>query len=125
MGPRPLRRNGAGTAAQSQVSHYRIRPRAAVDLAEHFSNIARDKLAPADRFLKIAENSFARLAAMPGIGRVWESPESLLQGVRVYPLPSPYRSYLVFYRISEERAVEILAVLHAARDIGALIEDLL
>ena len=107
------------------MNQYRTRPRAEQDLIEHFAYIARDKVAPADRFLKVAEESFTRLVEMPGLGRAWESPDPKLQGIHVYPLPSPYRSYLVFYRVSADGDIEILSVLHAARDIGALIEDIL
>jgi plasmid stabilization system protein ParE len=49
------------------------RPRAQADLVEHFAFIAADKLAPAERFLKVAEEGFERLAQMPGLGRAWES----------------------------------------------------
>ena len=106
------------------MSQYRVRPRAERDLIEHFAYIARDKVAPAERFLKAAEQCFERLAAMPQMGRAWESPHKALAGVRVCPMPAPYRSYLVFYRLDEKQAVEILAVLHGARDIGSVLGDI-
>ena len=65
------------------MSVYHVRPRAEQDLKENFAYIARDKIAPADRFLVIAEQAFGRLAAMPGTGRVWESRHPKLQGIRV------------------------------------------
>jgi plasmid stabilization system protein ParE len=107
------------------MNRYRTTPRAERDLVEHYAYIARDKIAPADRFLKTAEQSFERLAEMPGAGRAWESETPQLQGVRVYPMAPPYRNYLVFYRIVEDQAIEILAILHAARDVGAILEDIL
>jgi toxin ParE1/3/4 len=93
-------------------------------LAEHFAYIARDKIAPADRFLKVAEESFQRLADTPGIGRAWESSSRALHGIRLYPMPSPYSKYLIFYRLADDQAAEILAVLHGARDIGNLMGDI-
>ena len=84
------------------MSDYRITPRAEQDLIEHFAFIARDKIVPADRFLQVAEESFERLSAMPGMGRAFESSHSKLQGIRVYPMPSPYRNYLIFYRFVTE-----------------------
>jgi len=107
------------------VKDYRLTPRAERHLVEHFGHIAKDKVAPAARFLMVAERAFEGLAAMPGMGRAWESPKPALRGVRVYPLPGPYRSYLVFYRILDDRVVEVLAVLHAARDVGPILEDIL
>jgi len=103
---------------------YRSTPRAERDLIEHYAFIARDKIAPADEFLKVAEQSFARLAVMPGMRRAWESANRRLAGVRVYPMLAPYRSYLIFYRIAAD-VLEALAVLHGSRDIGAVLEELL
>jgi plasmid stabilization system protein ParE len=51
------------------MSQYRVRPRAERDLIQHFAYIARDKVAPAERFLKAAERCFGRLTVMPQIGR--------------------------------------------------------
>jgi toxin ParE1/3/4 len=98
------------------------RPRAKADLIEHYSHIARDKAAPAERFLRVAESAFELLARTPAIGTVWVSPNPRLAGVRVYPLPRGFRNYLVFYRPLPD-GVEILAVLHGARDLGAVLED--
>jgi toxin ParE1/3/4 len=99
------------------------KPRAERDLIEHFAYIARDKTAPAERFLRVAEESFNRLADMPGIGRKWESSQPHLAGIRVYPMPSGFRSYLIFYRLTD-KVVEILCVLHGARDLGPLLDSL-
>ena len=82
------------------------RPRVERDLMEHFSYIARDKIQPALKFLEVAEQTFERLAEMPGLGREWESPSPHLSDIRVYPMPR-YRNYLVFYRPRED-GVEIL-----------------
>jgi plasmid stabilization system protein ParE len=107
------------------MSRYGTTPRAQRDLIEHYAYIARDKIAPADRFLKVADQTFQRIADMPRAGRVWESTNSKMSGIRVYPMPSPYRSYLVFYRIADPETVSILAVLHGARNIDALLDDII
>jgi plasmid stabilization system protein ParE len=107
------------------VSSYRTRPRVEQDLRDHFSNIALDKIAPADRFLRVAEQVFERLAAFPGMGRVWDSHNPRLGGLRVCPMPSPYRKYLVFYQIISDREVEILTVLHASRNVEGLLGEIL
>jgi toxin ParE1/3/4 len=99
------------------------KPQAISDLMDHFTVIARDKFRPALRFLKVAEDSFDRLAAMPTIGTKWESPLAHLQDVRFYPMPSGFRNYLVFYRETED-GIEVIAVLHGARDLEHVIEML-
>jgi toxin ParE1/3/4 len=99
------------------------RPRFSRDLVEQFAFIAADKLAPAERFLKVAADSIERLADMPGIGRVWESPLPHLAGVRVYPMPSGFRSYLIFYRLLDG-GIELLALIHGSRDLAAVLDSL-
>jgi toxin ParE1/3/4 len=98
------------------------RPRAKADLIEHFAFIARDKLEPAERFLRVVEATFEVLARMPGIGRLWESANPRLSDVRVYPLPRRFRNYLVFYRTTRD-GIEILRVIHGARDLGAAMQE--
>jgi toxin ParE1/3/4 len=96
------------------------KPQAQRDLINHFAYIARDKLKPAIKFLKVAEKAVETLAAMPTSGREWSSANPLLAGIRVYIMPSPYRNYLIFYRFSED-ALEILTVLHGARDLQTVL----
>ena len=98
------------------------RPRVKADLAGHYAFIARDKVEPAERFLREAQVAFERLAHMPGLGRTWESPDPRLDGVRVYPLPHGFRNYLVFYKPVPE-GIEVMAVLHGARDLGAILHE--
>jgi toxin ParE1/3/4 len=103
-----------------------IRPREAVDhqLAEHYEYIAQDKVEPAERFLVVAAESFERLAQWPEIGLPWKSNRPTHRGLRYYPMPAPYRSYLIFYR-STEQTLDVIAVLHAARDLQDAISELL
>jgi len=98
------------------------RPRAIADLIEHYSYIAHDKVEPAERFLQQVEKTFDLIARFPGIGRAWESKQPRLAGVRVYPIPR-FRNYLIFYR-PIKAGVEILTVLHGARDLGAVLDEL-
>ena len=93
------------------------KPVVARDLDELFDFIAQDKLEPAERFLEVAAESFEFLASMPGAGRRWESKEARLEGIRVYPMPDPYHSYLIFYHAISD-GIEVLRVQHGARDLG-------
>ena len=100
------------------------KPQVERDLIDHFSYIARDKIEPAKRFLHVAEKSFNDLAKNQDLGHSWQSPLPQLAGIRVYPMPSPFRNYLVFYRPIEE-GIEVLTVLHGARHLQAILERLL
>ena len=93
------------------------------DLLDHFAYIAADRPDAADRFLLVAEDSFTRLGHAPDIGRSWPSNSPHLADVRVQPLPRGFRRYLVFYRPTSE-GVEVLRVLHSARDILAVLGEI-
>lgn len=99
------------------------KPQVERDLVDHFSFIAKDKLEPAERFLKAAEETFHLLAANPDAGALWKSSHPGLADIRVHSLPRPYQKYLVFYRPSKQ-LVEILTVLHGSRDLAAIIDDI-
>jgi len=96
------------------------KPQAERDLIEHFAFIARDKLKPAIRFLRVASDTFEKLAVMPNMGRAWMSSDPRLAGIRAYVMPSPFRNYLIFYRFTDS-ALEILTILHGARDLEAVL----
>jgi toxin ParE1/3/4 len=100
------------------------KPRVLDDLVHHYAYIAQDKIDPAERFLRVAEESFLRLAGMPSIGTKWPSRHRALAEIHVYPMPSPYRSYLIFYRVVPH-GVEILTVLHGARDLEKTLRNIL
>ncbi len=77
----------------------------------------------ADRFFARAEATLVRLASMPGIGTPYEPDEALYADLRYLPVDR-FRKYLVFYR-SVPGGIEVLRVLHGARDIsGILAEEL-
>lgn len=92
-------------------------PRARLDLQEIGDYIARDSQAQAPRFVDAIERRC----------------KSLLTASERYPLVPRHEarqirqalhgSYLIFYRIRADR-VEVLRVLHGARDIDSLIADL-
>ena len=105
------------------MKRFFVKPQAERDLIEHYAYIALDKINPALRLLEIADDSFQRLADMPGMGRRWHSANPNLAGLRVYPLPHGYRNYLVFYRPIAD-GIEIIRILHAARDVGSILDEL-
>jgi toxin ParE1/3/4 len=99
---------------------FRRSPRAIADLAEYARYIFRDNPGVAERFAAAAESTFAKIADMPEMGRVWQPEEPRLSRVRRISLPSPFDNYLVFYR-HDHNELQILRVLHAARDLSDLV----
>jgi toxin ParE1/3/4 len=65
-------------------------------------------------FFDAAEAAFARLAALPSIGATVPFASTLAQGMRVWRVEG-FERYLIFYR-AVEHGIEVVRVLHAARD---------
>ncbi len=78
------------------------------DLDDIWLWIARDSPANAQRFVSEIADHFPMLAAFPRTGRL--CPE-LKPGMRRFPV----HKYVIYYR-ETKRGVEILRVLHGARD---------
>ena len=94
---------------------------AELDLTEHVAYLARERPSAALRFIDAVERAFARLAAMPEIGPVRQFNNHRLLGIRMWPVPG-FRNYLIFYRIATDD-IQILPVLHAARDPESMLEE--
>ena len=103
------------------TKHVRLTPRARDDIIEGALYIAGDDPAAAERFLTAVERTFDTLARSPHIGAARTFANPLLQGVRMFPVTG-FRNHLVFYR-PVDTAVEIIRVLHAARDIEGLFQQ--
>lgn len=86
---------------------------ARIDLDDIWFHIATDSPANADRFLdRLADVATGTLAVAPLSGR---EREELGDGLRSLPV----ENYLIFYRV-RDGAVEVLRILHGARDLGAI-----
>ena len=83
--------------------------------------IAENNLDASDRFLASAEETFKQLAKTPQMGKLSQPPHPQLAGVRQQAIKG-FRKYLIFYRFTETE-VEILRVLHGARDIAEIFEQ--
>lgn len=99
-------------------------PRVERDLTEFYAYIAMDKVAPAERLLVVAAESFERLATTPSLGAVWRSRWPQLKGIRLYPMPAPYRNYIILYR-SNEQILEVIAIVHGARNLNRRLREIL
>ncbi|HLX71996.1 MAG TPA: type II toxin-antitoxin system RelE/ParE family toxin, partial [Verrucomicrobiae bacterium] len=87
---------------------------AAADLDEIWSYIAQDNPDAADKLMAAFASRFLRLASMPELGR---SRAELSLGLRGFPVGR----YVIFYR-QRECHIEIIRVLHGARDFPPLFE---
>lgn len=96
-------------------------PTAVDDLREQSDYFAESSIDTAARFLRAANETFENLARMPGMGSRQQFHSKRLQGLRRWQVQG-FPAHLVFYRTHEE-AVEILRVLHGARDIETILED--
>jgi toxin ParE1/3/4 len=96
------------------VSELRISPRASSDLIEIWSYIADDSIANADAFIDKLHETMQLLAGKPGLGRHREELAAEMQSF-------PFGRYIIFYRVVTS-AIEIVRVLHGARDIESIFD---
>jgi toxin ParE1/3/4 len=96
------------------------RPRARQDLDEAAAYIqAQRGPRSAIRFLRAAESTLARLAGMPRRGSCYDPEDPLYAGLRYSPV-TRHRRFIVFYRPLPD-GIEVLRVLHGARDIAGIL----
>ena len=96
-----------------------IRPAADRDIDEHYSYIAAEREEAADRFLEALADALQRLSDLPGIGRERLTDSLRLAGIREWPLKG-FEKHIIFYRFVDDR-IDVLRILHAARDIDAVL----
>jgi len=97
-----------------------ILPQANVELHDQAEYISIGNEDMARRFFAAAETTFRDLIAMPGIGRRSQFRNARLRVLRSWRIRG-FENWLIFYRVTEE-AVEVVRVLHGARDLEALFE---
>jgi len=88
------------------------------DLALQVDYLARRRPAVARRYLRAVEDAYRRIAALPDIGRRRNVAVPELKDLRVWPVPG-FPRYRIYYRPTAV-GVEILRVLHTARDLRRL-----
>jgi toxin ParE1/3/4 len=96
------------------MKQYRVSDTARADLDEIWLFIAQDNPEAADRFIRLIVSRFPTLASMPYLGR---QRAELSPGLRSFPV----QRYIIFYHPRED-GVEIVRVLHGARDFPPLFE---
>jgi len=99
-----------------------VLPKAREDLEEIAAYIGADNLDAALRVIDAIEVAFGKLAVNPELGvELKELSKSSLQNLRMWVVPR-FRNYLIFYRPTAN-GVEVVRVLHGARDLRNLLEQ--
>lgn len=102
-----------------------VAPAARADLLSQWNFYADDVGNPelADRLMASAETTFKKLARSPGLGRPrpFHSPKA--RNLRSWNVVG-FSKHLVFYRpLPSDRGVEIVRVVHGARELDALFNE--
>jgi len=103
------------------MAKFTVSPEAREDLDQIHAYISEGNPEAADRVLEAAISTFATLAKMPGMGRSRIFTHSELSGLRSFRVDG-FRDFLIFYRPGDD-GVEVVRVLHGARDLDALFSD--
>lgn len=98
------------------MSRFVLTPAARADLTEIFDYISRDNPNAARRVLDELRGAMLKLAEMPEMGHYRSDLAD--EPLRFWPV----YSYLIIYR-PEERPLQVVRVLHGARDIRKLLEE--
>jgi toxin ParE1/3/4 len=89
--------------------------RAKTDLAEIWDYIADNSEAQADAFIDQIDRKLVLLAENPTIGRMRDE---LAENMRSFP----FGRYVIFY-ITTSNGIQIVRVLHGARDLATIFRD--
>lgn len=87
------------------------RPLAAADILDIWDHIAEDSLDQADRWVDKLDEKFGILATQPLMGR---AREELAADLRTFP----FGRYVIFYTPVQD-GIDVVRVLHSARDVDA------
>jgi toxin ParE1/3/4 len=98
-----------------------VRDRATQDIRQQANYIlAMGNRDAAERFLESAEYAFKQLSLTPNIGKIIKLPDIAM--IRQWHIRN-FKDYLIFYVVKSEQ-IEILRVLHGARDLENIMDFL-
>jgi len=100
----------------------RILPAADRDIDEQIAYISQENLGAAGRYVEAVSASLDHIARMPGMGTTREYRSPRLTGLRMIPIHG-FGNFLVFHLVTP-RTVDIVRVLHGARDIRKIFSRL-
>jgi toxin ParE1/3/4 len=97
------------------------KPEVKIDLIELADYISHDNLDAALRFLDAAENTFVFLATHHEAGQLCNFRSQEARGVRVWRVDG-FKNHLIFYCPTND-GIDVVRVLHGARDIEAIFSE--
>ena len=97
-------------------ARYRLLP-----LVQHLEYIA-EREPNAIRFQEAVRQAFEQIAMHPYSGPCHNAVKPAAFGLRVKLVPR-FRSYRVFYRVLGARSVEVVRILHTARDLPQVLQE--
>ena len=103
------------------MQQFLVRRRADRDIDEIADYIGQHNTSAGRRFIEELWSEFSLLAEYPGVGTIRTGVPRHLRGLRSCPVKG-FRNYLIFY-IPGKEGVEIVRVLHGARNIGRIIRE--
>ena len=96
------------------------RLRARRELEDIAVYIGRRRPSAARPFLAAARKTYDTVAARPAVVSNWKPEDPRFEGLRYFPI-TRYPTYVIFYRPLPD-GVEVLHVLHGARDLEGIVE---
>ncbi len=100
------------------------RPSARLDLLEQFVYFAEEAtLELAERYVAAVEATCLQLQTHPRLGTAYFSRATRLRELRRIPVQG-FGQYLIFY-LPSETGIDVLRILHGARDIENLLADMM
>ena len=100
--------------------NFRLTEDARQDLFEIARYIANDNLMAAGRFLEFFEHACDMLSDLPEMGSILEAlSRSSMKETRMFPVKH-FTNYLIFYRSLAGKKIEVIRIVHGARDLPAL-----
>ena len=94
------------------MSRVTRRPLAAADILDIWDHIAEDSVEQADRWVDKLDEKFKLIATQPLMGR---ARDELASDLRSFP----FGRYVIFYEPIDD-GIDVVRVLHSARDIDAV-----
>jgi toxin ParE1/3/4 len=98
-----------------------IRPQATIDIDEISDYLEQQRPGYGQRFLQELAVTLGQLEQMPGLGGVFALTAPALAGLRHFPV-SRFPRYITFY-LPIQGGIDVLRVLHAARDLATILES--
>jgi plasmid stabilization system protein ParE len=98
-----------------------LRDDAIEDVEEIARHIASDKLNPGVRFYEAVLKDCSMLAENPGAGALREPDNPRLKELRYWPIGG-FQNYLIYYTPRQGGGIDVLRVVHGARDIARILK---